>query len=271
MEKPARYNLADDVRRRLEEEINDGRLMPGDALDERQLAKRFEVSRTPIREAIHQLAAQGLVRAIPRQGVYVARMSIKELLAMFELQAELEGLCARFAARRMTTDQRQALAAIYARCKESAENRDIRRYAQENADFHETIYRGSHNRYLAEQARTIRRRTEIYRQNTFQREGRIPASLEEHGKVLEAILRGDDAEACVAMRDHISVGGTGFAEFISTLPDEMLESHEQAYPIARAPSPGASADGAPAAKRPAAKKTGTRRPKAVAYKNGALV
>jgi DNA-binding GntR family transcriptional regulator len=254
MTKTTRDNLASDVRRRLEEEINDGRLMPGDPLDERQLAKRFEVSRTPIREAVHQLAAQGLVRAIPRQGVYVARMSIKELLAMFELQAELEGACARFAARRMTASQHQALSAIYEHNKKSAEKRDIRRYAQDNADFHEAIYRGSHNRYLADQTRAIRRRTEIYRQNTFQREGRILASVAEHGKVLEAILRGQDNEACVLMRNHISEGGAGFAEFISTLPDEMLETHEQAYPAARS---DAGADDEKRAARPtAARKTG---------------
>jgi DNA-binding GntR family transcriptional regulator len=235
MKDAPRNNLAQEVRRRLEDEINSGDLMPGDALDERQLAERFQVSRTPIREAIFQLAAQGLVRAIPRQGVYVARMSLKELLAMFELQAELEGICARYAARRMTAEQRAALKAIYERQRECIERRDSTQYAQENADFHEVIYRGSHNRYLAEQARLIRRRTEIYRQNTFQREGRPAESWEEHGSVVEAILAGNGDAAYRAMRDHISVGGHGFAEFVSTIPDQMLESHEQAYPNARDP------------------------------------
>ena len=228
-----RNNLAQEVRRLLEDEINSGRLMPGDALDERQLAERFKVSRTPIREAIHQLAAQGLVRAIPRQGVYVSRMSIKELLAMFELQAELEGICARYSARRMSLEQRATLKSIYERQRECIERNDPIQYAQENADFHEVIYRGSHNRYLAEQARHIRRRTEIYRQNTFQREGRVVASCDEHAKVVEAIMSGNGEAAYHAMRDHISVGGHGFAEFVSTVPDQMLDSHDHAYPHAR--------------------------------------
>lgn len=228
-----RSNLAQEVRRRLEDEINNGKLMPGDALDERALAERFQVSRTPIREAIHQLAAQGLVRAIPRQGVYVSRMSIKELLAMFELQAELEGICARFAARRMTPEQRATVTRVYERQLACLEKGDSIQYAQENADFHEAIYRGSHNRYLAEQARLIRRRTEIYRQNTFQREGRVIESCREHGRVVEAIVAGDGEAAYQCMRDHISIGGHGFAEFVSTVPDQMLESHEHAYPHAR--------------------------------------
>jgi DNA-binding GntR family transcriptional regulator len=250
MREGSRSNLAQEVRRRLEEEINNGGLMPGDALDERQLAERFQVSRTPIREAIFQLAAQGLVRAIPRQGVYVARMSIKELLAMFELQAELEGICARYAARRMTAEQRTTLRQIHERQRQCIEGNDPTQYAQENADFHEVIYRGSHNRYLAEQARLIRRRTEIYRQNTFQREGRPAASCDEHGRVVEAILAGNGDAAYQAMRDHISVGGHGFAEFVSTIPDQMLESHEQAYPHARAPQDGGdSRRASPAAAR----------------------
>jgi DNA-binding GntR family transcriptional regulator len=232
MESP-RNNLAQEVKRMLEDEINSGRLMPGDALDERQLAERFNVSRTPIREAIHQLAAQGLVRAIPRQGVYVSRMSIKELLAMFELQAELEGICARYAARRMTAEQRATLKTIFERQRECVTRNDPTQYAQENADFHEVIYRGSHNRYLAEQARLIRRRTEIYRQNTFQREGRPAESCIEHAKVVEAILAGNADAAHQAMRDHISVGGHGFAEFVSTVPDQMLDTHDHAYPHAR--------------------------------------
>lgn len=227
-----RSNLAQEVRRMLEDEINDGRLMPGDALDERQLAERFKVSRTPIREAIYQLSAQGLVRAIPRQGVYVSRMSLKELLAMFELQAELEGICARFAARRMTGEQRESLKENLERQRECIAKNDALQYAQENADFHELIYRGSHNRFLAEQARHIRRRTEIYRQNTFQREGRARESCDEHARVVEAIATGKGDAAYEMMREHISVGGRGFAEFVSMVPDQMLESHERAYPHA---------------------------------------
>src|SRR5665647_1918203 len=102
MQIPVKDNLAFQIRRKLEEEINRGDLLPGDALDERELAQRFGVSRTPVREAMVQLVAQGLVTTAPRQGVHVARMSIQELLGLFELLAEIEGVCAKYCARRLT-------------------------------------------------------------------------------------------------------------------------------------------------------------------------
>jgi DNA-binding GntR family transcriptional regulator len=232
MQTPSKVNLADEIRQRLEEEINRGQLLPGDALDERELAARFGVSRTPVREAITQLAAQGLVTSAPRQGVYVARMSIRELLALFELLAELEGVCAKYCARRITESQRARLIAVHKKSLRHVEAEDARGYSQSNVDFHELLYAGCHNAFLAEQLRTIRRRTQMYRQNSFLQPGRIRVSHEDHDRVLNAILRGDAEAAQQHMIEHISVGGKGFAEFVSTLPTNMFESHDIAYPKA---------------------------------------
>lgn len=229
---PKKLNLADEIRQLLEDEINGGRLLPGDALDERELAARFSVSRTPVREAIGQLAAQGLVKSFPRQGVYVARMSIQELLGMFELLAELEGICAKYCARRLTEPQRSRLVAVHERSRKHVEANDARGYSQSNVDFHELLYIGCHNAFLAQELRTIRRRTQMYRLNAFQQPGRIRTSHEDHQRVLDAILRGDADAAQQAMVEHISIGGKGFAEFVSTLPAHMFESHEVAYPKA---------------------------------------
>jgi DNA-binding GntR family transcriptional regulator len=227
-----KINLADEICRRLEEEINGGQLLPGDALDERELAARFGVSRTPIREAVSQLAAQGLVTSLPRQGVYVARMSIQELLALFELLAELEGICAKYGARRMTDAQRARLVAVHQKSTQHVEAEDARGYSQSNVDFHELLYMGCHNVFLAQQLRAIRRRTQMYRQNSFLQPGRMRISSEDHQRVLDAILRGDAEEAQQQMIEHISVGGKGFAEFVSTLSSKMFESHDIAYPKA---------------------------------------
>lgn len=232
MEASPKLNLADEVRRRLEDEINGGQLLPGDALDERELASRFGVSRTPVREAITQLAAQGLVTTAPRQGVCVARMSIQELLAMFELLAELEGICAKFCARRITEAQRASLIAVHQNSLRYVEANDAKGYSQSNVDFHAVLYAGCHNPFLAQQLRTIRRRTQMYRQNSFLQPGRMRISCEDHQRVLDAILRGDAEAAQQHMIEHISVGGKGFAEFVSTLPSHMFESHDIAYPKA---------------------------------------
>src|SRR5690554_2190950 len=90
---------ADAVRMRLTEEIVTGTLPPGDRLDEISLASRFKVSRTPVREALRQLAASGLVEWRPRQGAVVARISIHEMVSLFEMMAEFEGIAGRLSAR----------------------------------------------------------------------------------------------------------------------------------------------------------------------------
>jgi DNA-binding GntR family transcriptional regulator len=131
------------------------------------LAQRFGVSRTPVREAMVQLVAQGFVTIAPRQGMHVARMSIQELLGLFELLAEIEGACAKYCARRLTEAQRQRLTDIHRNSLKLVEADDAVGYSQSNVDFHETLYFGCHNTFLAEQARYIRRRTQMYRQNSF--------------------------------------------------------------------------------------------------------
>ena len=225
-------NLAHQIRCKLEEEINSGALLPGNALDERELASRFGVSRTPVREAIAQLAAQGLLTTAPRQGVYVARMSIQELLGLFELLAEMEGVCAKYCTRRLTDAQRARLAEVHRNSLKFVEADDAIGYSQSNVDFHEILYVGCHNAFMAEQLRSIRRRTQMYRQNSFMQPGRMRTSYEDHQRVLDAILGGDAKAAQQHMIEHITVGGKGFAEFVSTVPMHMFESHDIAYPKA---------------------------------------
>lgn len=232
MNAPVKNNLAQQIRDQLEGEINDGVLLPGDVLDERELASRFDVSRTPVREAIAQLVAQGLLAAAPRHGVRVARMSIQELLGLFELLAEMEGICVKFCARRLTDLQRTGLLDVHRRSLQHVESDDVPGYSQSNVDFHELLYQGCHNAFLAEHLRAIRRRTQMYRQNSFLQPGRMRISYEDHQRVLDAVLAGDAAAAQQHMVEHISVGGKGFAEFVSTLPVHMFESHEVAYPKA---------------------------------------
>jgi Transcriptional regulators len=225
--------LAGHIRESLEADIDNGVLLPGDALDERMLADRFKVSRTPVREAIQQLAMSGQVEIVPRQGVFVARMSISELRAMFELLAEMEGSCAKLAARRMQDPWRQLMMEALAQCLDLSKGEDVVAYGQANADFHEAIYQGCCNRFLVEQVRMARRRTQSYRRNPFLLAGRMRQSAEDHQRIADAILRGDEEGAHREMIEHIVVGGKGFAEFISTLPESMLASHDMAYPSSR--------------------------------------
>jgi DNA-binding GntR family transcriptional regulator len=209
-------NMTDHVREAVAADIHDGKLLPGDALDEVRLAEQFEVSRTPVREALLQLSAHGLVKIIPRSGIYVARLSLPELLAMYELLAELEGVCAKLAARRMSRDEVAELRAAHEAAEPACAARDPDAYAVANTRFHEALYNGCHNPFLKSQIEFIRKRTNVYRQKFFARILRIAVSHQDHGRVLKAIEDGDADAALKHMLNHIGEGGRDFTEFLST-------------------------------------------------------
>ncbi len=223
-ESPQRGGRAADIRATLQDEIESGKLGPGAALDERALATRFEVSRTPVREALQQLAARGLVRIAPRQGVFVSRLSVNRVRAMLEYIGELESLCAKLAARRLDEDVRRALDAAIAQCEEAAERGGAAEYAVANTVFHEAVYAGCRNEYLAEQIRQARRLIQRYRVRDFQTKAQIAASLADHRKIAQAIQAGDEALAAETMLLHVPAGTTGFSEFLAKVPMSFFES-----------------------------------------------
>lgn len=216
-------NVAEQVRLQIEESINAGTLLPGDALDESAIAKQFGVSRTPVREAVLQLSVQGLLKVVPRSGIYVTRMSIKELLAMFELLSELEGAGAKLATRRMTSAQRQRLVRVHEESRPLVDSADAAGYEEANAGFHGVLYEACLNRYLCEQIRAIRHRTQAYRRDHFHDPRRLEKSWADHARIVDAVLAGDDKAAAQAMIDHIAIGGQEFAEFVARIPEELLE------------------------------------------------
>ena len=218
-----RQGRASDIRAVLQGEIESGKLPPGSLLDERALAARFEVSRTPVREALQQLAARDLVRIAPRQGITVARLSIAKLRAIMEATGELEACCAKLAARRVDDDLRRALDDALARCQDAAVDGRAAEYALANSLFHEAIYAGSRNAYLAEQIRLSRRMVQRYRPKDFQNPTQINKSLQDHLKIARAIQAGDEVAAMQAMLLHVPAGSTGFSEFLATVPQSFFE------------------------------------------------
>lgn len=219
-----RQGRAADVRAALQQEIDLGTLPPGSPLDERALALRFGVSRTPVREALQQLAARDLVRIAPRQGITVARLSIAKVRAMLEFISELEALAAKLAARRVDDDLARQLDEALARCQEAAVNGGAAEYTLANSLFHEAIYAGSRNIYLAEQIRQARRMIQRYRVKDFQNKQQISKSLQDHLKIARAIQSGDEAGAAQAMMLHVPVGSSGFSEFLAMVPMSFFEA-----------------------------------------------
>src|SRR5919106_394881 len=124
------------IREALENAIVDGRFPPGAKLDPEALAREFDVSRTPIREALQQLEASGLVRVAAKRGTFVSEWSVEELAERFEVMAELEAMCARLAARRITQTELDELEAAHEACRRIAEAGDVNAYYAENSSFH---------------------------------------------------------------------------------------------------------------------------------------
>ncbi len=212
-----RMNLGDKIRATLEEEITSGRLEPGSRIEEQEIMERFEVSRTPAREAVLQLMSAGLVTSVPRQGVVVASLALPEYIAMLEILKELEGLAARLAARRMPAAQRRELGRALQACREAGEREDAEAYEVANRLFHELIYDGSLNVVLAQQLRAMRLRMRHLRRALSDRPGRFRTSVLEHQEVLDAILVGDEDKACERMIGHMWRGDNVYADAIASM------------------------------------------------------
>jgi DNA-binding GntR family transcriptional regulator len=211
-------HLGDQLRRGIEEDILAGRLAPGDRLDERALAARYRVSRTPVREALLQLASTGLIEMRPRQGAVVATMSVGRLLQMLEVMCLLEAQCARLAARRMTAAERDALAVIQARAAAVLPRGDVAAFHDCNWRLHQAIFAGSHNPYLAEQARTLRLRLHPYRCYLLIAMGRVAIAHGEHDRIICAIREGREDDAFNAMYRHLTIDSDRLTDLLAQLP-----------------------------------------------------
>lgn len=195
--------LSERIRVALADEITAGTLPPGHALDEQQIGDRFGASRTPVREAIRQLAAVGLVEVRPRRGAIVTGFTAERIVDMFEMAAEVEAMCVRLAAYRMNPIERSRLAQLHEESAAMVAAGDIDAYDRLNWTFHQTIYDGTHNAFIAEQAAALRDRIAAFRRTQLRESGRPVRSRAEHGDVLDAIMRADGEEAARRMRAHM--------------------------------------------------------------------
>lgn len=198
-----RKTLAEELRLQLADEIVRGVLRPGSPLDETELADRFNVSRTPVREAIRLLSASGLVQVRAHRAAVVAKPNAEQLAGMFEAMAELEALCAGLAAERMTAPERRNLEDIHEQLRALIQHGDPQDYHEVNEAFHASIYAGADNEYLAEMTLSTRARVRPFRRAQFRNLGRLAKSHVEHDRVVMAILRGERASAASAMLAHI--------------------------------------------------------------------
>jgi DNA-binding GntR family transcriptional regulator len=169
------------------EAIEGGTFRPGDRLVESELAERFGVSRTPVREALQRLETQAMVTRDGRS-LFVASLDHTELAELYTVRAELEEIAV---LRAMLAEDRVLLG-------------DPQALSRANRRFHRQIHLASHNRFLVQQLELVHRSMALMAKTTLAAEGRDVDALAEHDRIVEAIALRDGEAACAALRTHIS-------------------------------------------------------------------
>ncbi len=182
--------------------IDSGVYRPGDRLVESELADRFGVSRTPIREALQRLETQSLL-ARDGRSLIVATLDHNPMAELYARRTELEGLAARLAARHATEEEIQVLTEMVE--EDRALMNDPNALSRANRRFHKMIHLASHNRYLVQQLDLVHRSMALMATTSLAAQGRGEIAMAEHQAIVDAISRRDEDAAYQALRDHISV------------------------------------------------------------------
>jgi DNA-binding GntR family transcriptional regulator len=196
-------SLHDGVAARLRALLFDRALAPGEFIDEPALAARWQISRTPLREALKVLAAEGLVELVPRRGARVVELTDTDAEQLFPVMAMLEGRCAHEATLRANEDDLADLRRLHDRLERHAAAGDLDGYYRANHEFHSRVQALAANRWLDRAAGDLRRFMRLWRGRQLQLPGRIAASINEHRVLLQAIEQRDALRAERAMHDHL--------------------------------------------------------------------
>ncbi len=213
-------NQTDLIVNHIVKSIEDGRLNPGDVIEEKALVSEFGVSRTPVREALLQLDAVGILKRKPRGGAEVFRPTLEEFLAILEVHGKLEGHAAGLAARRLNTQDALALEAACAACDDHAiaygdGKPDL--YYQHNLAFHTTIAIASHNEVLLDLIRTNGRKLLAYYRARYRYKGSIGKSAAEHREIARLILDRDREAAEALMVSHVTFDSVTAMDLLAVL------------------------------------------------------
>lgn len=198
-----RRYLHDEVAERLRQLILDGELAPRSRVNEIELAERFGISRTPLREAIKILATEGLLELLPNRGARVAAISETELDDMIEVVAGLEAVAGDLACQRMEPGEFSALEALHARMVETWKRGDEAAYGALNRDIHEAIMAAARNPTLAAIYANVSGRIQRTRYTAHKTPEQWARAIEEHEEMMRLLRHRDGARLAVLMRDHI--------------------------------------------------------------------
>ncbi|GAB2486139.1 GntR family transcriptional regulator [Comamonas humi] len=246
--------IATKIQSQISDLIISGHFKPGSRLDERQLAEQFSVSRTPVREALRQLAARGLTQVLPMRGVVVMEISLKELTEILHADCELEAMCARLAAESMTTMEKSELQYLHERSNEYVAEGNLDLYLDANRELHRLILEGAHNAVISKLVGEIRDRLSPYRQFHPAETDRLVTSHDAHKAIVDAIVTGDGEKAYLAMRAHNAHLGNAALRALRQAR-EAEEAAAKAPAAAEKPARKRAAKTAAAPRKAAAKRT----------------
>jgi DNA-binding GntR family transcriptional regulator len=187
----------------LREQIYNHKLAPGQRLDEAVLAEQLGISRTPLREALKVLSAEGLVDLQPHKGCFVTELTLRDLEEIFPIMATLEGRVAHEVASKRTPAQLKALDALHEKLEKHAAVDDVNRYYETNYVFHDQLQECAGNRWLQIVIGDLRKLLKLSRHHSLRLEGRLAASLAEHRALMKALHRQDADAAEQIMRGHL--------------------------------------------------------------------
>ena len=187
----------------IKEKIVTLELLPFSVINEQALMEELELGRTPIREALLRLAAEGLVDIVPRRGMFVASIKITDLQKIFEVRMLLEGFCARLAAQRITEEQIAQMEAILQRLGQ-VQNGDVETLMVIDERFHALLYQAADNEFLAETLERLYAPSLRLWHLALDRLNDVRGAIEQHRGVAEALKAGDGARAEALMQQHVT-------------------------------------------------------------------
>jgi DNA-binding GntR family transcriptional regulator len=206
--KPLREIVFEAIR----EAIIRGDLKQGERLMETQLAEEMGVSRTPVREAIRKLELEGLVVMVPRKGAYVAGLSLKDIIDVFEIRSALEALAGALAAERITDNELEELERFLVLIGECAEKNDIQQFVDLDTRFHDLLFQATRNSRLLQMINNLRDQIQRFRETSLAYPGRLKRAFEEHKKIVEALSERNSELVASLAREHIESAENSFMD-----------------------------------------------------------
>lgn len=221
--KEKHLTLREKILESIRDAIISGTIIPGSRVSEPELADRFGISRTPIREAFRQLESEGYLKVIPRKGAVVSAFTQKDVEEFYAIKSILEGYAARLACKRLSEKEIDRLQAINARLAELCAHSDVKQFFKVHNDFHDLFIKAADNEKLREMINLLVTRFQRLRLMSLSQPGRMDISVQEHDKIIKAFRERDCETAELLVRKNAEYGGRVLLDETACQPGEAMD------------------------------------------------